>query len=144
MKPKREAQRWFQQAQDDLHAVQWNLEGEFYAQACFLAQQAAEKALKSLLFYLGIRRDALLTHSLAKLVEAAAKHISEAQTLSDAARELDLHYVASRYPNGLPDGTPFEFYTRSMAERAFQAAEEIVEFVRAYYRRQGEEMNDES
>ena len=45
-----EARRWFQQATYDLKAAQWNIEGEFYDTACFLAQQAGEKALKSLLY----------------------------------------------------------------------------------------------
>lgn len=55
---KDEAHRWFQQASYDLKAVEWNLQGGFYDTACFLAQQAAEKALKSLLYYLGARRTA--------------------------------------------------------------------------------------
>ncbi|HXF70490.1 MAG TPA: hypothetical protein VNK89_11875 [Thermoflexus sp.] len=31
-----EAHRWFQQARYDLEAVRWNVEGGFYATACFL------------------------------------------------------------------------------------------------------------
>ena len=60
---KAEATRWWQQAGHDLRAVRWNIQGGFYATACFLAQQASEKALKSLLYYLGARRAALLTHA---------------------------------------------------------------------------------
>jgi HEPN domain-containing protein len=47
----------------------------------FLSQQAREKALKSRLYYTGARRAAL-----------------------EDARMLDLHYIPSRYPNGLPSG----------------------------------------
>ncbi|MBI5411223.1 MAG: HEPN domain-containing protein [Nitrospirae bacterium] len=65
---KSEARRWFQQAAYDLKAARWNIEGGFYDTACFLAQQAGEKALKSLLYYLGTRRTALLTHSLVEMV----------------------------------------------------------------------------
>ena len=36
-------------------AVAWNIEGGFYDTACFLAQQAGEKALKSLLYASGAR-----------------------------------------------------------------------------------------
>lgn len=48
-KRKAEATRWFRQASFDLKASRWNIEGGFYETAAFLAQQAAEKALKSLL-----------------------------------------------------------------------------------------------
>lgn len=57
---KDEARRWFQQAAFDLRA-RWNVEGAFHDTACFLAQQAAEKALKSLLHYRGARRAALFS-----------------------------------------------------------------------------------
>jgi HEPN domain-containing protein len=49
-----EAKRWFQQASYDLKAVRWNIQSSFYDTACFLAQQAGEKALKSLLYPLTI------------------------------------------------------------------------------------------
>lgn len=45
---KAQARRWFQQASYDLKAGRWNSQGGFHATACFLAQQAGEKALKSL------------------------------------------------------------------------------------------------
>jgi len=53
-----EASRWYKQAGFDLKAVAWNIEGGFYDTACFLAQQAGEKALKSLLYASGARRKA--------------------------------------------------------------------------------------
>ena len=56
------------QAFYDLQAARWNIQGGFYDTACFLAQQAGEKALKSLLYYEGARRTALLTHSLVEMV----------------------------------------------------------------------------
>ena len=68
-KRKLEARRWFQQALYDLKATRWNIDGGFHNTACFLAQQAGEKALKSLLYYLGARRPALLTHSLVEMVQ---------------------------------------------------------------------------
>jgi len=45
-----EAARWLKQAQYDLKAAKYNAEGQFYATACFSAQQSAEKALKAFLF----------------------------------------------------------------------------------------------
>ena len=55
-KRKTEAKRWFQQAYYDLKATRWNIQGGFYDTACFLAQQAGEKALKSFLYFQGARR----------------------------------------------------------------------------------------
>ena len=52
-KRKAEARRWLQQALYDLKAARWNIQGGFHDTACFLAQQAGEKALKSLLYYVG-------------------------------------------------------------------------------------------
>jgi len=138
-KRKAEATRWFQQASFDMKAARWNLQGGFHNTACFLAQQAGEKALKSLLYYLGSRRTALLTHSLVKMVEEAGKDVGSFLALLDRARELDLHYIPSRYPNGLPSGYPHQFYGREMAEGALNAADKIVAAVADHYRAQGEE-----
>src|SRR5438874_8975999 len=120
---KAEATRWWQQAGHDLRAVRWNIQGGFYATACFLAQQASEKALKSLLYYLGARRTALLTHSLVEMVQEAARKVESLRELLPESRELDLHYIPSRYPNGLPSGYPHAFYGRETAEKAVGAAE---------------------
>lgn len=137
-KRKAEAKRWFQQASYDLQAVRWNMEGRFYDTACFLAQQAGEKALKSLLYYLGARRVALLTHSLLEMVQEAAKKVKALERLFEEARELDLHYIPSRYPNGLPSGYPHQFYSEETADRAMKAAEKTFTAVQEYYRGQNE------
>jgi len=138
-KRKAEAKRWFQQASYDLQAVRWNMKGGFYDTACFLAQQAGGKALKSLMYYLGAKRAALLTHSLLEMIQEASKEANALTGLTDEARELDLHYVPSRYPNGLPSGYPHQFYGKSTAEKALCAADKIVASVRDYYKAQGEE-----
>ena len=129
-----EARRWFQQATYDVKAARWNTEGGFHDTACFLAQQAAEKALKSLLYYLGARRTALLTHSLVEMVEEVQRKVVGVAALLQEARQLDLHYIPSRYPNGLPSGYPHQFYGKEMAQDAAAAAEKILGFVAGYYR----------
>ena len=95
-KRKAEARRWLQQALYDLKAARWNIQGGFHDTACFLAQQAGEKALKSLLYYVGSKRSALLTHSLTEMIEAAKKQVNALAELLDEARQLDLHYIPSR------------------------------------------------
>jgi len=134
-----EATRWYRQASWDLKAARWSTEGGFHDTACFLAQQSAEKALKSLLYYLGSRREALITHSLVEMIEATSPRVSALAELLEEARQLDLHYVPARYPNGLPSGYPHRFYGKDMAQRALSAAEKILAAVTARYRASGEE-----
>ncbi len=65
MTPRTEA--WIRQAQSDLQAAQVTAPEGFHAQACYLAGQAAEKALKALLVAAGITPP--YSHSLEKLTE---------------------------------------------------------------------------
>ena len=44
-----------------------------------------------------------------------------------SARELDLFYVPTRYPNGLDEGTPGEAFSARQAERALALAAAILE-----------------
>jgi hypothetical protein len=48
----------------------------------------------------------------------------EAQT--ELAEILDQYYVATRYPNGLPGGTPFEAFGERQAREAIAAAERFL------------------
>ncbi|MDW7977632.1 MAG: HEPN domain-containing protein, partial [Candidatus Caldarchaeum sp.] len=69
MKNLEEGMRWFEQAEADLKTARDCLEDGNYYAAAFFSQQAAEKALKGLLYSKGYR--ALITHSVAELVEEA-------------------------------------------------------------------------
>lgn len=133
-----EAHRWFQQAVHDLRAAEWNLKGGFYNTVCFLAQQGAEKGLKSFLYYSGARRQALLTHSLVEMVTEASGSLGSLNECLNEARELDLHYIPSRYPNGLPGGYPHQFYVQETAEQAISAARKILSAIENWYLAQGE------
>ncbi|MEM2791259.1 MAG: HEPN domain-containing protein [Thermofilaceae archaeon] len=46
------------------------------------------------------------------------------------ARELDRHYIPSRYPNAHPSGTPHEAYDEETSKRALSAAREVIRYVR--------------
>ena len=138
--PRREeAVRWYRQAAQDLRAARWNLEGEFFDTACFLCQQAAEKALKSVLYHTGARREALLTHAVFEMLQQVQDAVPVAEESLEAGRRLDLHYVASRYPNGLPSGYPHAFYSKGIAGQALADADKLFAMVRAYYRGSGDE-----
>jgi HEPN domain-containing protein len=121
------------QARFDLEAAAWNLKGGFHNTVCFLAQQASEKALKSLLYHAGASRTKLMTHSTAQLLTAASASIPVLEALLDDARELDLHYIPSRYPNGLPGGYPHSFYGEKTARTTLECARRILGAVQEYY-----------
>jgi len=53
--PKAEGRRWLDQAENDLTFARYALQGEFFHQVCFVAQQCAEKALKALHYHEGAR-----------------------------------------------------------------------------------------
>ncbi len=131
-----EAARWLAQAQFDLKAAAWNLQGGFFNTACFLAQQSAETALKSVLYFAGAGRTKLMTHSTVQLLDEATAWLQPPEGLLDDARELDLHYIPARYPNGLPGGFPHSFYGEKTARSALQCAERIGRAVLAFYEAQ--------
>lgn len=132
-----EARRWARQAQADLERIDYNFRGGYYDLVAFLSQQAAEKALKALGYFLGERPKVLHTHSTAALIDALSERLPALAAHSKAARTLELHYVPSRYPNGIQAGYPAIFYTREVAEEARAASGRIVEAVLAHFASEG-------
>jgi HEPN domain-containing protein len=122
--PKAECARWLSQADNDLAFARYASEGRFFHQACFHAQQAAEKALKAVHYNDGAR--AVLGHSAVGLLAKLLNSHPDLDRVHDLAAELDLFYIPTRYPNGLVEGTPHETFTRALAERATKAAEELL------------------
>lgn len=116
---------WLWQARRDLEHARASADGRFYEWACFASQQAAEKALKALFQRKGA--DAW-GHSLAELVSALPKDSQAPAELLEAGKELDKHYIPTRYPNALPHGSPGQSYTEGEALRAIDHAEQIIRF----------------
>jgi HEPN domain-containing protein len=67
---------------------------------------------------------------LSTLLASLPAEVAVLPALLDQAKELDKHYIPTRYPNGFERGAPTDFYTRAEAERAINQAETIVEFCR--------------
>ena len=123
--PRVEAMRWLVQARSDLAFAEMGEREGFYAQACFMCQQAGEKALKAL-HYLGGAR--LVTgHSLVELLGGLAARYPDLVALKESAQVLDQHYVPTRYPNGLPAGSPSEVFTKGQAADALGRARRLVD-----------------
>jgi HEPN domain-containing protein len=115
---------WLRQAENDLEWAEHSFQGGFFAQTCFIAQQASEKALKAYCFFKGF--DIVRTHSLYQII----KSLGENGILEKHARELDLFYISARYPDAFPAGAPFEIITTEQAQRAIAAATEIFRILR--------------
>lgn len=82
--PEVEVRRWMAQAQDDLEFIQWLLgEGRGFEKGCFIAQQAAEKALRAVLYPGGART--VLGHSVAELLERVVASHAGLATLIDGS-----------------------------------------------------------
>ena len=124
---------WLEDAEDDYAAATDLARLGRYSKACFLSQQAAEKALKALLMARVGRYER--THSVyALLLTAERSGIEVPQELKDAAEELDRHYVPSRYPNAWPWGPPHAHYREKDAENCLKNAKTILEYVKSLLR----------
>lgn len=115
------------QARHDLAAAQHAASGEFHALACFLCQQAGEKALAGYLFARGA--DHVWGHALADLCEDAMQLDTSFDVVKSVAMLLDKYYQPTRYPTGLPGGVPHNAYDQIDSERALEIAGDVIQFV---------------
>jgi len=128
-----EARRWFQQARADLEVVRTLRSAGHHAAACFFSQQAAEKALKAVLFSQGAR--VVLEHSVRELVRQCQTHDPAFAGAAEEGALLDQFYIPTRYPNGLPaPAVPSEVYTEAHARAAQEAAQRILSAVEDFLR----------
>jgi HEPN domain-containing protein len=128
-----EAQRWLRQAQADLAVVRTLHAAGHHAAACFYSQQAAEKALKAVVFAHGAR--VVLGHSVRELARQCEAYDPTFAGVAEGAALLDQFYITTRYPNGLPSpAVPGEAFTNAQAQTAQQSAEYIINVVETYFR----------
>lgn len=122
--------RWLRQAEEDLDAARKTADilGKHYL-SCFLAQQAAEKAIKSVIYAHGARE--VRGHSVAELCTAAESIDASFGDKRALWAKLDRYYVPTRYPNGLPGGHPFEAFDARDSAEAVALAEQAVAQARA-------------
>ena len=128
MPERSESNRWLAQAERDLDDAEYNLEGDRHNLACFVAQQAAEKALKAYLYHQGA--EDVWGHSVAELCDDAAEFDEGFADLNKTAASLDKYYIPTRYPNGLPGGIPSEAFIKADALSAVAIARSVIDFVK--------------
>jgi HEPN domain-containing protein len=114
------------QAERDLAQASASREQQRHEWACFAAQQGAEKAVKALHLHLG---QEAWGHVVARLLVELPVEVDRA--LVEKAKVLDNFYVGTRYPDGHPEGPPFEHYGEIQSGDAIRYASEILDYVRA-------------
>jgi HEPN domain-containing protein len=122
--PERSAD-WMRQAEKDLTVAQKMHQDSIHEWSCFIAQQAAEKAIKSVYQKNG---GTAWGHSLKELLEGLKKRIDIPPSLENDAATLDKYYVPARYPNGFGSGSPFEYFTNEDSNHAISSAGRIIQF----------------
>ena len=121
MTPRTEA--WIRQADSDLNAARCMQGQGFHAQDCYLAAQAAEKALKALVVATGVTPPH--SHSLERLLELLDRQGLNVEPL----RELRLKALTrmssrTRYPQG--DEAPADLFDAHDSEPALETATSVV------------------
>lgn len=121
-----EALRWFEEGENDISTANILLEHEKYNPSAFYSQQAAEKILKGLLL---AYNEATWGHSVLSLLRRLDEIMDvDINEIEQCAKELDRHYIPSRYPDAYPSGRPEDYYTEKMAKEALICALKIKEF----------------
>lgn len=117
---------WLAQAEKDLEQADASRRDGRHEWACFAAHQAAEKAVKAL--HLAKGQEAW-GHVIARLLTELP--LAAPAELIEGGRVLDNFYVPARYPNGHPEGAPFEHYGPLQSNEALRHAGAILTFVRS-------------
>jgi HEPN domain-containing protein len=116
---------WIDEAEGDLEHAKSDARQGFYNWACFSAQQSAEKAIKAV--FQKMHAEAW-GHSAADLLQELSKRHEVPGEITEAALELDKAYIATRYPNAHPSGSPRKRYTKEESKRLIGHAERILKF----------------
>ena len=118
------AKDWFSQAENDYLWAKDTLKSGRYAQACFVAQQVSEKALKALALMKGY--DSVRSHSLLKITKAMGIN----GEMAKMAMRLDQYYISARYPDAYIEGAPFEYFTDEQADEAVRFSGRFLDIIR--------------
>ncbi|MBS7251397.1 MAG: HEPN domain-containing protein [Candidatus Freyarchaeota archaeon] len=116
---------WERQADRDLNVAEEMLRAGFFEWSCFVAQQAAEKAVKAVLQKMNATA---WGHSVHDFLKILAKKLLVGEEILDCAKTLDKYYIPTRYPNSFESGSPYEYFTRRDAENAIICCRRIIEF----------------
>ena len=123
-----EGARRLRQAEQDLEDARFLKEGGRHNLACFMGQQAAEKAIKAYLYHK--RVEDVWGHSLLDLCEDAKLFDMMFDTMKSEARQLDKYHYITRYPEFLPSGTSSDAFDEIDSERSIELSAQVVGFTK--------------
>ncbi len=112
---------WLIQAKQDLISAQKNHEQGIYYAASFLAQPAAEKALKA---HIIVKEKKLIkVHDLVFL----AKKAKLPDSFLDSCEKLTQAYIQTKYPD-LAGSLPRDKFSKQISQENIHIAEKIIEW----------------
>jgi len=91
----------------------------------FSGAAGSRKSLESLIISKGSESR---IHSIKFLLSNLQENIKVSDQIQNAARELDKHYIPTRYPDSFSTGIPKDFFTQDDARMAIINAKKIIEF----------------
>jgi len=112
----------------DLEVCGELMRSRLFAESCYYAYQAVEKALKSVLYRMDCTHSALKYSSLSSIYSYIRSHYPLINV--DNLQFLDSFYLRSRYPNQHPmPNIPSDNITEQDANKALKISTEIVNLV---------------
>lgn len=122
-----EFRRWREEADRALDSARREASAGTHNWSCFLAEQAAQLALKALLHGLG---RGPWGHDLIRLGgDAEIAGVEAPSDVRDALARLSRHYIPARHPDAHPAGSPGTRYRASDAAEAIADSERVLRFV---------------
>lgn len=115
---------WLNQAENDLRWTMHNINGSFYPEAGFTAQQASEKALKYYLLSNG--KELKKIHDLTVLIQDCMDIDQEFKRFLSESPKISYYYIESRYPPIVPT----EAINKVEALEAYNFAQTLIEFIK--------------
>ena len=116
------------EGEEDLSFAQLGIRENYFAQACFLSQQVAEKSLKA--FLLSNGRSFPRVHKIVELAKLCSELSADLEPLKTNLRLLDEFYIPTRYPDAIPGGLAEGLPTVDDAKLAVETAGKVLGLVR--------------
>lgn len=116
---------WFWLAKDNLAFARAGLEDGFYAQVCFLSQQAVEKAMKG--FLVANNKKYPKSHDLITLLDLM--DVAWLDPYLNNLKDLSEIYIPLRYPDAMAGSLADRLPNKEEAEEFLGRAEEIVALI---------------
>ncbi len=131
----KEADAYFETAEDQLKGAEVTFREGSYALCAFFCASSAENATSALLITLGAKpskkhRNSLVMYRLAQSANSKTK--SSFMEIVDSVKTLEPHITRARYPilKGLELLPPSRFYTKEIAEKTLNRARKVLEKVK--------------